>query len=105
MLTQDRGLLRRRALPAGAYVRGSRVDDQLLDVLDRFDPPLVPWSRCLTCNGVLEPVRKQQVAHLLEHGTRRSYDRFSRCPACGRIYWRGAHARRLETIVARAATR
>ncbi|MBD0324072.1 MAG: hypothetical protein ICV72_11905, partial [Aldersonia sp.] len=29
LLTQDRGLLRRRALTAGAYVRGSGADDQL----------------------------------------------------------------------------
>lgn len=101
-LTQDRGLLRRRALPAGAYVRGSRADDQLLDVLDRFDPPLDPWSRCPACNGVLAPVAKQDVAHLLEPGTRRSYTEFSRCPACGRLYWRGAHAERLDAIVAAA---
>jgi uncharacterized protein len=101
-LTQDRGLLRRRALPAGAYVRGGRPDDQLLDVLDRFDPPLDPWSRCPACNGALSPVAKRDVAHLLEPGTRRSYTEFSRCPACGRLYWRGAHAQRLDAIVAGA---
>ena len=33
LLTQDRGLLRRRALTAGGYVRGSRPDDQLVDAL------------------------------------------------------------------------
>jgi uncharacterized protein len=104
LLTQDRGLLRRRALSAGAYVRGAHPDDQLADVLDRFDPPLAPWSRCLTCNGRLLPVPKQEVRHLLEPGTRRSYERFSRCGTCGRVYWRGAHAERLEALVA-AATR
>jgi uncharacterized protein with PIN domain len=102
VLTQDRGLLRRRALPAGAYVHGSRPDDQLRDVLDRFDPPLEPWSRCPACNGVLVPVAKRDVAHLLEPGTRRSYTEFSRCPVCGRLYWRGAHAERLDAIVAGA---
>jgi uncharacterized protein with PIN domain len=100
LLTQDRGLLRRRALAAGAYVRGDRPDDQLLDVLDRFDLALTPWSRCLACNGILERVEKQQVQHLLEPGTRRSYTQFSRCQTCGRPYWRGAHAQRLGAIVA-----
>ena len=104
LLTQDRGLLRRRALPSGAYVRGDRPDDQLADVLDRFAPALCPWSRCPACNGTLEPVAKRQVEHLLPEGTRRSYTEFSRCAACGRPYWRGAHAERLEAIVA-AATR
>jgi uncharacterized protein with PIN domain len=99
VLTQDRGLLRRRNLVAGAYVRGSRPDDQLLDVLRRFDPPLAPWSRCPACNGVLAPVSKEDIQHRLEPGTRRSYTEFSRCPACGRVYWRGAHADRLDAIV------
>jgi uncharacterized protein with PIN domain len=104
LLTQDRGLLRRRALTEAAYVHGGRTDEQLLDVLDRFDPPLSPWSRCPACNGELEPVAKQDVQHLLQPGTRRSYQQFSRCQACGRPYWRGAHARHLDAIVATATS-
>jgi uncharacterized protein with PIN domain len=103
LLTQDRGLLRRRALLAGAYVRGARPDDQLADVLERFDPPLAPWSRCPTCNGRLRPVPKREVQHLLEPGTRRTYAEFSRCQACGRPYWRGAHAQRLNAIITMAS--
>jgi uncharacterized protein len=104
LLTQDRGLLRRRALPRGGYVRGDRPDEQLRDVLDRFDPPLAPWTRCPACNGRLAAVPKEAVEHLLEPGTRRSYEEFSRCPDCGRVYWRGAHAGRLADIVARAVS-
>lgn len=100
VLTQDRGLLRRRALVAGAYVRGSGPDQQLADVLDRFAPPLAPWTRCPACNGALIAVEKRDVEHLLPPGTRRTYSQFSRCSACGRVYWRGAHARRLSAIVA-----
>ena len=102
LLTQDRGILRRRALVHGAYVHGSDPDDQLGDVLDRFDPPLAPWSRCLACNGGLEPVSKDEVAHLLEPGTRRAVDQFSRCPRCAQVYWRGAHSEQLDAIVASA---
>jgi uncharacterized protein with PIN domain/sulfur carrier protein ThiS len=99
LLTRDRGLLRRRAVVAGGYVRGSRADQQLADVLERFAPELRPWTRCPTCNGDLEPVDKHDVEHLLEPGTRRSYTQFSRCRACDRLYWRGAHANRLKSIV------
>jgi hypothetical protein len=104
LLTQDRGLLNRRRLWLGAYVRGARPDRQLADVLERFAPPLAPWSRCTACNGVLAPVAKAAVEHLLQPGTRRTYQSFARCPDCGRVYWRGAHGGRLEAIVA-AATR
>jgi uncharacterized protein with PIN domain len=102
LLTQDRGLLMRRALWAGAYVRGHGADAQLGDVLDRFAPPLAPWTRCSACNGELADVPKQHVADLLEPGTRRCYDRFARCTSCGRVYWRGAHGRRLDAVVADA---
>lgn len=103
LLTQDRGLLRRRKLWMGAYVRGADPDDQLDDVLDRFAPPLAPWTRCTACNGTLAPVRKADVEPSLQPGTRRTYQDFARCTACGRVYWRGAHSARLAVIVDRAA--
>ena len=102
-LTKDRGLLRRRKLWFGAYVRHDRPDDQLADVLDRFAPPLRPWTRCPACNGPLEAIAKHRVEHLLPSGTRRTYQDFSRCSGCGRLYWRGAHSDRLDALVARAA--
>jgi uncharacterized protein with PIN domain len=102
LLTQDRGILRRRALADGAYVAGSRPDDQLADVLDRFAPALRPWTRCPSCNGGLVFVAKHEVEHLLPPGTRRSYEQFSRCSDCARIYWRGAHRHSLASIVSTA---
>jgi hypothetical protein len=99
LLTQDRGLLRRRKLWLGAYVRGARPDDQFRDVLDRFVPPLAPWTRCPACNGHLSPAAKGSVDPLLRPGTRRSYQDFSRCANCGQVYWRGAHSQRLEEII------
>ncbi len=102
LLTRDRGLLRRRALRFGAYVYGDRPDDQLADVLDRFAPPIAPWTRCPACNGLLAPAAKGDVEHLLEPGTRRTYQEFARCRHCGRAYWHGAHSRQLDAMVARA---
>jgi len=99
LLTQDRGLLRRRKLWRGAYVRGTRPDDQFADVLERFAPPLAPWTRCPACNGLLAPTAKADVEPLLQPGTRRTYRAFSRCAECGRVYWRGAHSKRLEAII------
>jgi uncharacterized protein len=99
LLTQDRGLLCRRKLWLGAYVRGARPDDQFRDVLDRFAPPLAPWTRCPACNGHLSPAAKGSVDPLLRPGTRRTYQAFSRCQSCGQVYWRGAHSKRLEQII------
>lgn len=103
LLTKDRGLLCRRRLWLGAYVRGARPDDQLRDVLDRFAPPLAPWTRCTACNGLLAPVPRGAVEQLVQPGTWRTYQTFSRCGACGQVYWRGAHSTRLEEVVDSAA--
>jgi Mut7-C ubiquitin/Mut7-C RNAse domain len=35
----------------------------------------------------------------LRPGTRRSYQAYSRCPDCGRVYWRGAHSQWLQRVV------
>jgi uncharacterized protein len=99
LLTQDRGLLQRRSLWRGAYVRGARPDEQFADVLGRFAPPLAPWTRCTACNGPLAAAPKAEVAEFLKPGTRRTYDSFARCADCGRVYWRGAHGRRLQATI------
>lgn len=119
LLTQDRGLLKRRRLPgrsgvnaasssAGSatdppwtagYVRGSRAGDQLTDVLTRWAPDLAAWTRCPTCNGGLSAVAKDQVLTLLQPGTRRQFDEFARCQRCGGVFWHGAHAARLDALV------
>jgi uncharacterized protein len=99
LLTQDRGLLMRRALPRGALVRGAGTDAQLADVLDRFAPTPAPLTRCTVCGGPLAAVAKDEVVALLEPGTRRTQEDFSRCRRCGRVYWRGAHAPRIDALL------
>jgi uncharacterized protein with PIN domain len=101
LLTRDRGILLRRSLFAGAYVRGDGPDEQVSDVLERFAPPLAPFTRCPACNGMLAPVAKNEVAEQLEPGTRRTYQEFQQCSACGAVYWAGAHHERLRRFVAR----
>ncbi|WDV54136.1 Mut7-C RNAse domain-containing protein [Streptomyces coeruleorubidus] len=102
MLSRDRGLLRRRELWAGAFVYSTRPEEQLRDVLDRFQPELRPWTRCTACNGLLREATKDEVADQLKHGTHATYDVFAQCAECGRAYWKGAHHEQLEAIVERA---
>ncbi|MFI5818257.1 Mut7-C RNAse domain-containing protein [Streptomyces rishiriensis] len=102
MLSRDRGLLRRRELWAGAYVYSTAPEEQLRDVLDRFAPELLPWTRCTACNGLLRQATKDEVADQLRQGTQQSYDVFAQCRSCGRAYWKGAHHEQLVAIVERA---
>jgi uncharacterized protein with PIN domain len=93
ILTRDRRLLYAKAVTHGYWVRVVKPLEQLAEVVKRFDlaDQLRPFSRCTACNGLIEPVEKQAVLDLLEPKTRLYYERFYRCPACGKVYWEGSH--------------
>jgi uncharacterized protein len=102
LLTRDRGLLFRKAVHDGALIRFDDAEAQLDEILSRFAPRLAPWTRCLRCGALLVEVPAADITDQLEPGTRRTYRSFSRCTNCGRVYWRGAHAQRLESLVRRS---
>ncbi len=100
ILTRDRGLLKRRAVTHGYCVRDSRPRDQLSEIFNRFDLKRLarPFSRCMACNAGLERVEKDSVASLLPPLVVKLYDEFSKCPACGRVFWRGTHWERMKKL-------
>lgn len=101
LLTRDRGLLQRRIVTHGYFVRSDRPRVQLAEVCNRLDlyRAATPFKRCTRCNGLLEPVEKADILDQLEPRTKLYYDRFLRCASCGRIYWRGSHFRRMEGLI------
>lgn len=104
LLTRDVGLLKRRLVTYGYFVRATDPDAQFVEVLRRFAPlPLAPFSRCLRCNGVLRPVDKAEIRSALPPRTRAHYDEFWRCDRCSRLFWKGAHFERLARALDRAS--
>jgi len=102
VLTRDKALLMRKNVTRGCYVRPGRPRQQLVQVLRRLDlgRALRPFTRCICCNGLLQgPVPKAQVWHHLPPRTRDLFDRFWRCPECGKVYWRGSHFARMQAII------
>jgi hypothetical protein len=103
LLTRDRRLLMRKAVLYGYCPRSLEPNEQLQEVVRRFTlaPLARPFSRCLRCNGILEPVEKAAVLDRLEPRTRLYYNVFSRCPACDQIYWKGSHWERMQVFIAK----
>ncbi len=93
ILTGDRGLLKRRQVVQGCLIRSGRAEVQLRQVIDRYDliRHIRPLGRCSACNGLLQPVPKQEIVEQLQPKTRLYYQTFLRCENCGRIYWHGSH--------------
>ena len=103
VLTRDRGLLKRRNVTHGLFVRAVEPSEQIVEVVRRLDlrERLAPFTRCLRCGGPLSAVSKEAVMDQLEPLTQRHYEVFVRCERCGQVYWKGSHHGRLEELVAR----
>lgn len=97
ILTRDRGLLKRKQVRSGCLVNSGRPEEQLRAVASRYALAgrMRPLSRCPTCNGVLQPAPKEQVADQLQAGTRLHHDDFRRCAGCGQVYWHGSHTQKI----------
>ena len=101
LLTRDRGLLKRKIVVYGHWVRPTEPRQQLISVLRRYDlaVEICTWHRCLRCNGVLVSVPKEDVLESLETNTKRYYHTFQRCAECGQVYWQGSHVERMQAFV------
>jgi uncharacterized protein len=104
LLTRDRRLLMHAIVRHGYCPRSQSADDQTIEVIRRFYlfDSIIPFTRCLRCNGPLQRVVKADIIQKLEPLTKIYYEEFRRCTGCGQIYWAGSHfsklQRRLEKI-------
>jgi hypothetical protein len=101
LLTRDRGLLMRRRIACGYYVRSMLPGKQVVEVLQRYRlyEQIRPFRRCLRCNEPLAPVEKATIQDRLEPLTRQYYDEFHLCPKCNQIYWKGSHYERMQNYI------
>lgn len=107
LLTRDRGLLKRSSVRYGYCLRSTDSTRQLLEVMRRYRLVnlVQPFTRCLRCNGLLEPVDKASISDRLPPATNANYNEFRHCQSCGQIYWKGSHYARLEALIRRALAR
>lgn len=101
VLTRDRGVLKRRIVMYGYYVRADAPREQLREVINRFalHDRLAALTRCARCNGRLMPVAKEAVRDRLEPLTRQHFHIFRQCDGCGQVYWRGSHVASIEALI------
>ena len=101
VLTRDRGILKRREVTHGYCVRSDDWHEQAREVVHRFDcaGSIDPFTRCIVCNGHIEPVAKSAIIGRLEEKTKRFYEKFSRCRNCGKLFWEGSHYIKLKREV------
>ena len=101
ILTRGTGLLKMSAVTHGYRIRSENPDEQVVEVLQRFDArsSIKPLCRCLVCNSLIKKIAKDEIIHLLEEKTKRYYDEFYQCNSCQKIYWKGSHCLRMKQFV------
>ncbi|MBS7563641.1 hypothetical protein KHS38_04420 [Mucilaginibacter sp. Bleaf8] len=101
VLTRSAHLLKHKDIKWGHYICSPNTEEQIGDVMSRFDLSrnLQPFKRCMVCNGLLQPVPKQQVAHQLQPKTREYFNEFWQCDHCWRVYWKGSHYEKMLLLI------
>jgi uncharacterized protein with PIN domain len=101
LLTRDLELLMRTVVTRGYFVRAIQPRVQLVEVVERFGliRAIAPFSRCVHCNALLRPVKKEVVSDRLLPETRQHFEEFYLCPSCERVYWKGSHYRRMQKLI------
>ena len=104
LLTRDLELYQRAASQRvkAFFVEGENEAERLASLALRFgisltfDPGI---SRCPKCNTRIKSVQKAELENKIPPSTRCYYESFWECPKCGKVYWQGAHWKRIaETL-------
>ena len=101
LLTRDRHLLRELRPPRALEITSDEPLEQLRHVVATFGiaRPATFFTRCMVDNTPLHEVAPVDVADRIPPGAREVPGPFRQCATCGRVYWRGSHARRMEHIL------
>ena len=104
LLTRDRRLLMRNAVHYGYWVRNKTPRLQLVEVMRRFalSDSIIPFHRCMRCNGILQPAKKEDVLPHLLPLTKKYFEDFRICPDCEQVYWKGSHYERMNKLIEQA---
>jgi uncharacterized protein with PIN domain len=102
ILTKDEQLTKNAAKQDIVFVliRGSDESEQIMQInakikLDRFVVD-TNSSRCIVCNGSLQPVEKYRIIGKIPEGILEREKKFWMCYSCKKIYWEGTHFQKLQ---------
>jgi len=101
ILTKGRGILKRKDVTHGYWVRSSKVKAQVVEIIKRFDLKklIEEFTRCIECNSMLESISKKEVINELPPKVSSSQNSFSVCPSCKKVYWKGTHYQRMLSFI------
>jgi uncharacterized protein with PIN domain len=105
ILTRDVGILKQKRVTHGYWLRSTRPERQLPEVLAalQLEAQVRPFTRCMECNGSIEPIGKAAAADHVDNPILNRFERFWQCRNCGKVYWKGSHHSRMLRRLRRIA--
>ncbi|MBI9011778.1 MAG: Mut7-C ubiquitin/RNAse domain-containing protein [Clostridiales bacterium] len=106
LLTRDKGLLMRRLVERGLFIRNNDPYKQCLEVLEKLDlwDTIHPFSRCMVCNQEIEKIeintpKYKLIETLIPPKVKEWCTVYNYCSNCHKIYWKGSHWNRMNIFL------
>ncbi|MCD6412742.1 MAG: Mut7-C RNAse domain-containing protein [Elusimicrobia bacterium] len=103
ILTRNRRLSARRGYRV-YYVKTDDFFSQIKEVAENFGIKANEeklFSRCINCNGEIVEAKKDEVKDFVPSFVFQTTEKFYKCLACGKIYWKGSHIALAKKILSR----
>ena len=104
VLTRRKDILARQHPGIVLLVENDRVEDQLVEILEKLDlkpDPGILYTLCLRCNESLKKAAPEEVRPLVPDYVFGTQKEFRVCPKCGGVFWPGTHRDRALSVLQR----
>lgn len=103
ILTKDREILKRNEVNRGYFVRSTKAEEQVQEILNHFNlkKEIKEFSRCIECNELLAPIKKELIVNQLPRKVAQSQNEFYQCPSCKKNFWKGTHYLKMLSFIRR----
>ena len=101
ILTKSKKLLKFKDVTHGVFVHPGTTQEQIRRIIEFLDigDNVKPFSRCLCCNSLLVPVRKEEILERIPPKTKSFCSEYALCQSCDKIYWKRAHFIRMKEVI------
>lgn len=105
LLTRDTGMMRRRLVRdreiESVFVRGDRLEEQMIRLVEEHALARVAPPRCPVCNALLRPAEPGEAAGNVPEYVAATHTLFHYCPTCDRYVWEGTHWANMQAFLRR----
>lgn len=107
LLTRDGPLARRAPKDMCLYIDYGNLDDQVAQLVVQLGISLdgEPFTRCLTCNTLIRPLKREDAKKRVPDYIYTTVDTFFECTDCLNVYWHGTHVDRMGERLTRIRNR